>query len=141
MRLVEIGEQPSIKNYSIMKNAVQLVNTFGGDFPSELKPKLDIIIYKILRSMSMQQDQQPVSNIHHYYHEQKDGQDLFSMVKYIYETLHRVENSGGENPANQAQNNNEQQQSKDIDSNKTNEQQPAAAEQQQGDSTTQQDAA
>jgi hypothetical protein len=37
MRLVEIGEQPSIKNYSIMKNAVQLVNTFGATI---LQPKI-----------------------------------------------------------------------------------------------------
>jgi hypothetical protein len=123
MRLVEIGEQPSIKNYSIMKNAVQLVNTFGGDFPSELKPKLDIIIYKILRSMSMQQDQQPVSNVHHYYHEQKDGQTMYQMVEQMREDIKTIKNKILM----------QQQQSKDIDT-KHN-------EQQQGDSTVQQDTA
>jgi hypothetical protein len=51
MKLYAIGEQMSIQNYSTMKNAQHLVNTFGGDFSSEMKANLAIYTYKILKSM------------------------------------------------------------------------------------------
>jgi hypothetical protein len=69
----------------------ELHRTYGRDFPSKVKAKLDIYTYGILRSQQLQH-QKPASNIHHYYHEQKDGQDLFSMVKDMYEDMKTIEN-------------------------------------------------
>jgi hypothetical protein len=118
MKLYDIGEV-SIENYSIMKNAVHLVNTFGNDIPCEYKPKVDIIMYKALKSQ-----QHPISStVHHYYYEQKQGEDLYSMVKDIKQMLHRIEEN---------RNNNDKQQSNhDIDT-----KQPEQSAEQQGDSTT-----
>lgn len=122
MKLHDIGETCSVENYSIMKNAVHLVNTYGKDFPTDMKVNLDVYTYRLLKSM-----QQPLSSIiHHYYHEEKEGQDLYQMVKDVHETLRRIEDM--------ANHNNQQQPSKSIDT-KQPEQQP----EQQGDSATKQD--
>lgn len=87
MKLHDIGETCSVENYSIMKNAVHLVNTYGKDFPTDMKVNLDVYTYRLLKSM-----QQPLSStIHHYYHEEKEGQDLYQMVKDVHETLRRIE--------------------------------------------------
>lgn len=90
LKLYSIGEK--LDNLQQMEDAIYLVNTYGRDFPSDVKAQLDIYTYRIVKSQQRQQHkQQPASNIHHYYHEQKEGQDLFSMVKYIYETLRSIE--------------------------------------------------
>jgi hypothetical protein len=127
MKLVESGEKPSVHNYSIMKNAVHLVNTYGRDFPSDIKSKMDIYTYTILKSQQWQH-QQPVSNVHHYYHEQKEGQDLFEIVKQMQEDIKTIKSI--------IQNNSEEQ-SKSIDT-VTNQQQRGQPE---GDSAVKQDTA
>jgi hypothetical protein len=117
---------PSIRfdNLQAMEDAIYMVNIYGKDFPSDIKAKLDIYTYKILKAQ--QRHKQPVSTIHHYYHEQKEGQDLFSTVKQMHETLRRIEDMANAN--------NMQHQTKDIDTNNKE-------QSEQGDTATSQDAA
>jgi hypothetical protein len=117
MKLYSIGEK--IDNLQTMEHAIYLVNTYGRDFPSDVKAKLDIYTYRILKSQ--QQQRQQISSVHHYYHTEQEGQNLFSMVKDMHDTIKSI-----------IQNNTEGQR-KNIDI-----KQPAATAEQQGDSAVKQ---
>lgn len=111
LKLYSIGEK--LDNLQQMEEAIYLVNTYGRDFPSDVKSKLDVYTYKILKS-HQHPHQQPTSNIHHYQHE---GEDLFVTLKQMQEDIQTIKNKM------------QQQSNHDIDT-ITNEQQQPAAEQQ-----------
>jgi septal ring factor EnvC (AmiA/AmiB activator) len=133
MKLHDIGETCSVENYVVMKTAVHLVNTYSKDFPSDMKTNLDVYTYRLLKSM-----QQPISStstVHHYYHEQKEGQDLFSMVKDMHKDIKTIKNK-----ITITIQNNSEEQLKDIDTVTKNNEREQQQSEQQGNSTVNQKA-
>jgi hypothetical protein len=56
MRLSSMGEEISIENYQISKDAIRYVNTFGAGFSSDIKVELQIYSFHLIQSMMQQQE-------------------------------------------------------------------------------------